>query len=169
MDWQTAKTFMNISIVCGILFTISWVILLCLNLAPYFYNNTFHLPPDLLSIILNPCFWLMLCFFILIGIFNALKTNLIRQTNDCQACEGTGFQYSDKTKLRERCPVCNGSGRTDVKNTQQQQQTHQVVTVNLPSSQSSSETQQKQFCNFCGKEIDADAVFCKYCGRQQRS
>jgi hypothetical protein len=30
------------------------------------------------------------------------------------------------------------------------------------------ETPQKQFCSSCGKEIDADTTFCKYCGKQQK-
>ena len=173
MDWQTAKTLQTISQIIGGLFLVSWIILFCLNLAPYFYNNTFHLPSDLLSIILSPCFWLMLCFFILSEIFGGIKAQLLRQSNICRVCEGTGAHYNDKTKMLERCLVCNGSGRTDVLPTQQQQeqqqQAHQIVTVNLPLSQSSSETLQKQFCSFCGKEIDADATFCKYCGKQQRS
>jgi len=29
--------------------------------------------------------------------------------------------------------------------------------------------QTQQFCNTCGKKIEADAMFCKYCGKQQRS
>jgi hypothetical protein len=173
MDWQTAKTLQTISQIVGALFAIAWIILLCLNLAPYFYDNTFHLPPDLLSIILSPCFWLMLCFFILSEIFGGIKTQLLRQSNVCRVCEGRGAYYNYKTKMLERCPACNGSRRTDVLTTQQQQeqqqQAHQIVTVNLPLSQSSSETLQKQFCSFCGKEIDADAIYCKYCGKQQRS
>ena len=141
MNLQTARNLHHLFEGVFILFLVIWIISIITTVSYYVQSGQIPMTNQQgIAMMFSVWFWLMLLSIIPIGIFSYLAKNIEKEA-----------------QAKQTIVI-------------QQQQQQQVITVNIPQvSQPSSPLPlpPKQFCVFCGKEIEENVMFCKYCGGKQ--